>query len=1003
MSNCLRIINVLNSFLIFRLAKCLVVGLVSFSYLAAQSGGQPHFRNYSTDDGLPSPEVHDIIQDQRGYIWIATDSGVSRFDGYQFKNFAAEEGLKNNVVFHLQEDAFGRIWMQTMSGNLYYYQQDSIHTYPYNHLITYHRNFFSIPNDFLIKEDSTLYTALYGIGILKITPDGTSELINLCHYNDIIIQESPEFERYLYSVVWRRTLRYLAWEETKLNEKPFMGIYSDTLRQSFILPRNPGFTALYGYVDNEIKLFDIRKELNVYIDNKLKTSIQLPTTVAEITRVENNFWVGFNDRQGVRFYRNQDAILSNNYQLYLSGKSISAICRDRAGGYWFGSLNDGIFYTPDLNLRVLHQENPGVNSNVLTLEKWKNDQLLFGTDNGVVYSLDTTGDIQEQFRVSGAIFDLWYQHSEDRLWIAGIPLQVMKGEKMEKIHFAPELNIPNWVVEKKLHPLKKKDQIIGSNGHGLDLIDRKRQAVTYSTLHTIIKERYLDVFEDFDGKIWVGNTRGLFQFRDSVLVPPAYSDPLFQLRVEDIDQLPDSTLVIGSKGGGLILWKEDEFRVIDKSKGLTTNIIENITVDTLQQIWVGTLNGLAKVIWDKQKDTCRVQSFSMAHGLPSNEINDLCAQGNWMYVATSKGIIKLPLIDTSSTIVPNLFLENISVNGKPRELSELASLKPSERNLQLTYLCINYKFDGQIQYRYRLSSEKDWSYTYDRSVNYAALAPGRYLFEVQAKNEDGNWSDPLSLSFAISSPLWKRGWFILLLAASLISLIYYWYRQHLTRLKKEASIEKEINELQRSALQAQMNPHFIFNCLNSIQNFIASGDKDSAMQYLASFAKLVRTTLKASLETTISLQEEVEVLENYLELEKLRFGSRFNYKIVVDNQLDPFDTTLPPLLVQPFVENAIIHGFSFEDRSRSGDIYLAYELIDDLLQVTIRDNGIGIEASKQKKEGKEKLRTSLGMQITQKRLSLQNQPQNGRYLKVKELVDPEGNACGTEVIIRIKF
>lgn len=1003
MSNYWRSINIWTSFLIFRLAVCLLPGLVSASYLSAQSVGQPHFRNYSTDAGLPSPEVHDILQDRRGYIWIATDSGVSRFDGYQFKNYGAEEGLKNNVVFHLQEDPFGRIWMQTMSGNLYYSQQDSIRPYPYNHLITYHRNFFSIPNDFIIKEDGTLYTALYGLGILRISPEGTSELINLCHYNDIIIQESPGFERFLYTVVWRRTLRYLAWEESRLSEKPFMGIYRDSLRQSFILPRNRGFTALYGYADDEIKLFDIRKELNVYIDNKLRTSIQLPTTVAEISRIEDNFWVGFNDRKGVRLYRDQEAILKNDFQLYLPGNSISAICRDRAGGYWFGTLNDGVFYTPNLDLQVLYQEKPGTNSNVLSLEKWKNDQLLFGTDNGAIYSLDKKGEVTERYRVSGPVFDLWYQPEHDRLWIAGIPMQVTDGKGMRKLSFAPELDIPNWVVEKKLHPLRGKELMIGSSGHGIDLIDMKREMVTYSTLHSTIKERYLEVFEGPDGKIWVGNTRGLFEFRDSGLVPPPYFHSLFQLRVEDIDQLADSTLVIGSKGGGLILWKNDKFNHIDKSKGLTTNMIENITVDSLQQIWVGTLNGLAKVRWLPQKDTSQVQSFSMAHGLPSNEINDICALGDWMYVATSKGITKLPLVDTTTTAAPNLFLEKISVNGKTRELSDLASLKPSERNLQLTYLCINYKFDGQIQYRYRLSSEKNWAYTFDRSVNYAALAPGRYLFEVQAQNEAGEWSEPLILSFAIPSPFWMRGWFIVLFAAALIGLIYYWYRRRLARLQKEAGIEREINELQRSALQAQMNPHFIFNCLNSIQNFIASGDKDSAMQYLARFAKLVRTTLKASVEATITLQEEVEVLENYLELEKLRFGSRFNYEIVVDKQLDPFDTTLPPLLVQPFVENAIIHGFNFEDRSRTGNIFLAYEQTGNLLQVTIRDSGIGIEASKRKRAGKEKLRTSLGMQITSKRLSLQNQPQNGQSLKVRELVDAHGNVAGTEVIIKMKF
>lgn len=965
--------------------------------------GQPYFRNYSTDDGLPSPEVHDILQDRQGYIWIATDSGVSRFDGYQFKNFGAEEGLKNSVVFHLQEDHYGRIWMQTMAGNLYYFYQGTVQSYPFNHLFSYYRNYFSIPNDFHMEADGTLYTSLYGIGILKISPTGESELINLCHYHDITLRESPEFDRYLYSVVWRSSLLYLNWEEARTGVRPAMGIYGDTLRQSYILPRNQGYTSLYAYVDDDVMVFDIRKELNVYVDDELKLSTQLPTSIAEVTRIGEAFWMGFNDRHGVRLYQDQEALLADDFQSYLVGESISAICRDRAGGYWFGTLNEGIYYTPNLDLQVIHPGEPGSNSNVLSMEAWKEDQLLFGTDNGMLYSLDSADRVQELFQVPGPVFDLWYRPASDDIWVAAIPLQIMDANGLERVRYAPELGVPNWVVVKKLHPLHGQPAVIGSSGHGVDFIDLNREVVTYSTIHSSIKERYLEVFEDAQGRIWVGNTRGLFQFLDSTLISPPIEHAAFQLRVEDIDQLADSTLVVGSKGGGLILWKDDSIRIFDKSRGLTTNMIETITIDSMEQIWIGTLNGLNKLFRPTPQDDWQVKSFSMAHGLPSNEINDLFAHGNWMYVATSKGITKLPLVDTSRAIIPHLILERIAVNGTPREAGDLQTLKFSERNLQLTYLCINYKFDGRIQYRYRLSSAEDWTYTYERSVNYAALAPGFYQFEVQAQDEDGDWSDPLSLSFAISSPVWQRPWFFLLILLLAIAMVYYRYRRRLARLKKEASIEKEINELQRSALQAQMNPHFIFNCLNSIQNFIASGNKTSAMEYLSRFAKLVRITLKASVETVISLQEEVDVLENYLELEKLRFGNRFDYEIFVDPRLDVFDTTLPPLLVQPFVENAIIHGFNFTDPAQKGKIYLGYELIGALLQVTIRDNGIGIEASRRRRIGKEKLRTSLGMQITRKRLSIQNHSEEKEQLKITEMVDSEGNVAGTEVKIRIKF
>ncbi|MCB0633548.1 MAG: histidine kinase, partial [Lewinella sp.] len=207
---------------------------------------------------------------------------------------------------------------------------------------------------------------------------------------------------------------------------------------------------------------------------------------------------------------------------------------------------------------------------------------------------------------------------------------------------------------------------------------------------------------------------------------------------------------------------------------------------------------------------------------------------------------------------------------------------------------------------------------------------------------------------------------------------------------------------QRSALQAQMNPHFIFNCLNSIQNFIASGDKQNAMQYLSRFATLVRSTLNASVQDTITLEEELLVIENYLELEKLRFGKKFEYEVKVDPQIDQFDTCIPPLLIQPFVENAILHGFNFEDKNKTGRILIAYERDNGLLRITVRDNGIGIFHSRKAKEHTQPMRKSLGMSITEKRLALHNGISTQDQFEVAELKGSNESIVGTEIIIRIK-
>jgi len=183
---------------LIRTILCLGIGC-SGSIALAQSDPQPYFRNYTTDNGLPSPEIHDIIQDKQGYIWIATDNGISRFDGYRFKNYGAAEGLRNNVAFHLQEGNAGKIWIQTMSGNIYYYQQDTIFPYRFNHIIQQYHASSRIPNGFILSEEGSTYFSFRDLGILKIDPSGKHCLINRKDPIQSILLDDPRSDNGLYS------------------------------------------------------------------------------------------------------------------------------------------------------------------------------------------------------------------------------------------------------------------------------------------------------------------------------------------------------------------------------------------------------------------------------------------------------------------------------------------------------------------------------------------------------------------------------------------------------------------------------------------------------------------------------------------------------------------------------------------------------------------------------------------------------------------------------------
>lgn len=278
-----------------------------------------------------------------------------------------------------------------------------------------------------------------------------------------------------------------------------------------------------------------------------------------------------------------------------------------------------------------------------------------------------------------------------------------------------------------------------------------------------------------------------------------------------------------------------------------------------------------------------------------------------------------------------------------------------------------------------------------------------------------NYSAELTSSFNLSNPhiwiawspngfmilqtLWKPlflGSGILLL---LLAVIFH-FRNKKLEAANEQNVLMKMSELEQTALRAQMNPHFIFNALNSIQSFIVDGDKKSSAIYLAKFSKLVRTTLNYSDAKKITLSNDIRLLENYIELEKLRFEGSFDFKIIIDPILDVEKVMVPPMLVQPFVENAILHGLA--PKQGKGLLTIHYQQDSNGLLVMIADNGIGLTASKKLKKERRPGHRSLGMNVSKKRLALMNGSINESQLIVNELVDEAGNVAGTEVKLLIK-
>ncbi len=300
--------------------------------------------------------------------------------------------------------------------------------------------------------------------------------------------------------------------------------------------------------------------------------------------------------------------------------------------------------------------------------------------------------------------------------------------------------------------------------------------------------------------------------------------------------------------------------------------------------------------------------------------------------------------------------------------------------------------------RIRSQGDSTWTYLNAADANLELSAGNALIFEVQ--NADGGWDRLGQVSVEIqNTKLYTQFWFVVLLALLLAFVIYLLFRFYLNKSRKEAIMDAKLAHLERTALQAQMNPHFIFNSLNSIQSYIASNENDKANRFLAKFSRLIRAMLNNARAQMITLQEEIDSLQLYMELEKMRFKDKFDFEIVVDEDIETHLIDLPPLLIQPYLENAIIHGMS-QKRSQ-GKINLYYMLKGKYLLATVTDNGIGIEQSKKQKKG-DSLHKSVGMTITQKRLQMLDEGSKDRQVKIEEIKDRKGEVLGTKVEVKIR-
>ncbi len=472
--------------------------------------------------------------------------------------------------------------------------------------------------------------------------------------------------------------------------------------------------------------------------------------------------------------------------------------------------------------------------------------------------------------------------------------------------------------------------------------------------------------------------------------------------IENIYQSTDGKVWFTLNSGGVICYADGAFNSSSSIRYLGNKTVVSITEDAKGNMWFGTSGNGVYLLNSTPEIKYKAPKIFSKTNQETEEIVGVSLHSDLPTIDGSSNILRTHELK-NDTFPPTVFINSIKINGIDTSTLNYFELNHTQNTIELN---ISGVFSGksELQYKYTLEGkEEGWNYTTNTTMYYTALKPGNYTFKVVAMSDGGIWSKtPAVITFSIAPPIYTSFWFlfsiIFLLIAVLLLIIFFSYRKSQRRKAHFEEEKKKVLLSELHALRSQMNPHFIFNTLSSIQSFITKSNSRDAVIYLSKFSKLMRGTLENTQKQKIPIKDEIETLELYMDLEKLRLNNKFNYEIDIDPELDVQFEEIPPMLIQPYVENAIWHGISHKESN--GIIKICFILENEnLLKCEVIDDGIGRKKATEIKDSQRHndKNKSFGMSITKDRLAIINSLKDSQLdMNIVDLIE-NNVSVGTKI------
>lgn len=1041
----------------------IICAVLNFFFPTSASAQSYYFSKFSVNDGLPQSQVYSLLQDSRGYLWLGTQGGgLARFDGQRFSTYSSKDGLQGNYVNALAEDPQGNLWIGTNRGlhrfngrtfdliELKKGQDVGVNAIcikekdkDFEVFLATENGMYSLPIKLDVKTNQQrwvapqFFSAINGQTVGRLTSAFCDSKKKVWMGGDFGLFR---YENGQWQTIQRRKAEVVAISETKDGR------------------------ILAGIFNSGVLIIDGKKR------NFLNTNNGLPSNKVQCfwrNERDGKIWIGTQDAGAVAWLPSTGSIAQITENQGLCSKNVRAILGDGFGKViWFGTSGDGVCKYATKFFDHFDESDGLPDNAVYAICEGKNGlgRWFSSGDKGVCYwgpkGDSLKSDTLIHFDAGNGFFNVkcraLFRDRKDRIWIGmeGLGLAMYQEQvtvdsmnKPHKSHYFANLFKKNGLAGNWIRDITEDAAgniwVATTDGGiskltlpslGLDGVRIKNfnmeDGLPDRTIHAL--------HFDKKGRLWFASQKGDIGFfeREKITVLST-ANGLPGAIIRSLAEDANGLLWAGSAGRGvghanIYFDKTLTFKGFGELDSLASGNVYLLQADPKGQLWVGTERGVDRLKTDSLGRFLRVKHFGPAEGFRGVETCQnavLDAPNGELWFGTINGLTHyLPPSDSIHSSAPRPVLTGIRLFYEPLENSKMArwsdtwgglvvnAVFPHNQNhLGFEFFATDFSNQERVTYSWQLAEQEDeWSPFSNRTeVSYANLPPGNYQFRLRARNEDGLTSKPLQVSFSIEPPFWETWWFRLSVIGTASLLIFGVFKWRIRQVKHKAAQERQQLELQNRLLnleqksrQLQMNPHFIFNAMNGIQSLVSSGNMDSARQHILKFGRLMRAVLDNSRQSLIPLDKEVETLRQYLEMEQFCREGKFDFELDTSDLESP-DLQVPPMLLQPFAENAILHGIG-PLSNKKGMISIKFTERENLLEVTIRDNGIGIEQSQARKAGQEAEpngpgRQSVGIAVTRERLELMKNEAgfSEPAVEIRQMLSEDGEVEGTEVLVRM--